>query len=123
MVEQLTPTRGVDNDDFPGYSLVYVIISVYMRCPLPFLLTAIPYLHRIVVHAHHWHSMLILTALTRRYSVLPVWTSAGDPAPSALQAPFPNTHPYPKRITNLTLLSSSRALLIKQKKKNSHDSS
>ena len=29
MVDELTPTRGVDSDDFPGYSLVYVHISVY----------------------------------------------------------------------------------------------
>ena len=29
MVDELTPTRGVDSDDFPGYSLVYVPISVY----------------------------------------------------------------------------------------------
>ena len=29
MVEQLTPTRGVDNDDFPGYSLVFAPNSVY----------------------------------------------------------------------------------------------
>ena len=29
MVDELTPTRGVDSDDFPGYSLVYVHIFVY----------------------------------------------------------------------------------------------
>ena len=69
--------------------------SPYMHCPLPLSLTAIPYLHRNALHAHHRYSVLILTALTHRYSVLPLWTSAGDPAPSALQAPFPNSHPYP----------------------------
>ena len=30
MVDELTPTRGVDSDDFPGYPLVYVPISVYV---------------------------------------------------------------------------------------------
>ena len=29
MVDELMPTRGVDSDDFPGYSLVYEPISVY----------------------------------------------------------------------------------------------
>jgi hypothetical protein len=29
MVDVLTPTRGVDSDDFPGYSIVSVSISVY----------------------------------------------------------------------------------------------
>ena len=29
MVDELTPTRGVDSDHFSGYSLVYVSVSVY----------------------------------------------------------------------------------------------
>ena len=69
--------------------------SLYMLCPLLFSLTATPYLHRTTVHARHWYSVLTLTALTHRYSVLPVWTSAGDPAPSALQAPFPTSQLCP----------------------------
>ena len=41
MVDELTPTRGVDSDDFPGYSLVYVPVSAVYALSL----TAIPYLH------------------------------------------------------------------------------
>ncbi len=58
MVDELTPTRGVDSDDFPGYSTVYVPISIYALS-----ITVLAHSYPVSApnfHAHHWY-VLILT--------------------------------------------------------------
>ena len=84
MVDELTPTRGVDSDDFPGYSLVYVPISVYAVS-----ITVLAHSYSVSAPNCRARSPLVLRANSHshRYAVLPVWTSTGDPASSALQAP------------------------------------
>ena len=80
MVDELTPNRGVDSDDFPGYSILSVAIPICAVC----ITVVAPYMH---LQSTASSTGLTLTALINRYSVLPVWTSAGDTIPSTLQAP------------------------------------
>ena len=61
MVDELTPTRGVDSDDFPGYSLVYVPISIYALS-----ITVLAHIYSISAPSCRARSPLVLRAKSHR---------------------------------------------------------